>query len=351
MRHPSTFVPIIASIVAFVLVLLALIAGSSSGFMESYDIITFNTSLLGQNLITQQVSGDQPGSRSDELCEKLGFLSDACKDAAGAVGDAKDDVLNTLGDMGNDIADQLAEKLGIHEFYSLHARTVCEGEYSPNPTAKGADRSVAKCIKTFPNGFNVSDILDKELRLGPFQLTLQDIGFDDQVQSAFDTLNRVIKAFAIILIVDVALTGLVMLASLLAIFFLNSKERPTPIINAVLSSIAFFLVLVTGILATVGSRIGASKANEYGKDIGLSAKAGTNYTILIWVAVGFSLITFVGWVFQALRYRNGKTMGRRHGHHMGRHHKGVRDSEESGANSERPVWNRGMREVQFPRTR
>lgn len=349
MRHPSTFVPIIASIVAFVLVLLALIAGSSSGFIESYDIITFNTSLLGQNLITQQFSGDKSGSSADGLCEKLGFLSEACKDAAGAVGDAKDDVLNTLGDIGNDIADQLAEKLGIHEFYSLHARTVCEGEYSPNPTAKGADRSVVKCIKTFPNGFNVSDILDKELRVGPFQLTLEDIGFDDEVQSAFDTLNRVIKAFAIILIVDVALTGLSMLASLLAIFFLNSKERPTLVINAILSSIAFFLVLVTGILATAGSRIAASKANKYGEDIGLSAKEGTNYTILIWVAVGLSLITFVGWVFQVLRYRNGKTMGRRH--HMGKN-KAVRDSEESaGANSDRPVWDRGMREVQFSRTR
>ncbi|MCV5163718.1 SUR7/PalI family protein, partial [Escherichia coli] len=93
-----------------------------------------------------------------------------------------------------------------------------------------------------------------------FKLTLEDIGFNDEVQSALDTLNRVIKAFAIILIVDVVLTGLSMLASLLAIFFLGCKERPTLIINAVLSSIAFILVLITGILATVGSRIAASKA-------------------------------------------------------------------------------------------
>lgn len=144
-----------------------------------------------------------------------------------------------------------------------------------------------------------------------------------------------------------------MLASLLAIFFLNSgKERATLVTNATLSSIAFLLVLITGILATVGSRIAASKANKYGEDIGFSAKAGTKYTILIWVAVGFSLITFVGWVFQALRYRNGKTMG--HGRHAARS-KGysMRDSEESaGANSERPVWNnRGMQEVRFLRTR
>ncbi|KAK1778006.1 actin cortical patch SUR7/pH-response regulator pali [Copromyces sp. CBS 386.78] len=351
MRHPSTFVPIIASIVAFVLVLLALVAGSSKGFMESYDIVTFNTSTLGQNLINEQLSGDQSGSSADGVCEKLGFLSKACEDATGAVEDAKDDLLNTLGDIENDIANQLAEKLGIHEFYSLHATTVCEGEYSPSPTAKGAGRSVAKCIKTFPNGFNVSDILDKELRVGPFKLTLEDIGFNDEVQSAFDTLNRVIKAFAIILIVDVALTGLAMLASLLAIFLLGSKEQLTLITNAILSSIAFFLVLITGILATVGSRIAASKANKYGEDIGLSAKVGTKYTILIWVAVGFSLITFVGWVFQALRYRNGKTMGRRH--HGARDKGYTRDSEESAAaHSDRPVWNkRGMREVQFARTR
>lgn len=203
-------------------------------------------------------------------------------------------------------------------------------------------------------GFNVSDILDKELRVGPFKLTLEDIGFNDEVQSAFDTLNRVIKAFAIILIVDVALTGLCMLTSLLAIFLLGNKERPTLITNAILSSIAFLLVLITGILATVGSRIAASKANKYGEDIGLSAKAGTKYTILIWVAVGFSLITFVGWVFQALRYRNGKTMGHsRHAHGQhGPRSKGIRDSEESAANSERPVWNNGgMQEVQFSRTR
>ncbi|EAA35552.2 hypothetical protein GE21DRAFT_1833 [Neurospora crassa] len=351
MRHPSTLVPIIASIAAFVLVLLALVAGSSKGFMESYDVVTFNTSTLGQNLVYNQLSDNQPGSEADGVCEKLGFLSKACEDATGAVGDAKDDLVNALGDIENDIADQLAEKLGIHEFYSLHARTVCEGEYSPSPTAKGAGRTVANCIKTFPSGFNVSDILDKELRVGPFKLTLEDIGFNDEVQSALDTLNRVIRAFAIILIVDVILTGLSMLASLLAIFFLGNKERPTLIINAVLSSIAFILVLITGILATVGSRIAASKANKYGKDIGLSAKAGTKYTILIWVAVGFSLLTVVGWVFQALRYRNGKTMG--HRHHGARNKEGYRDSEESAmAHSDRPVWNgRGMREVQFARTR
>ena len=50
MKQLPLIVPIVTSIAAFVLVLLALLAGTRPGFMESYDIVTVCLTLVQAHL-------------------------------------------------------------------------------------------------------------------------------------------------------------------------------------------------------------------------------------------------------------------------------------------------------------
>lgn len=198
-----------------------------------------------------------------------------------------------------------------------------------------------------PSGFNISEIIDKELRLGPLQLTLADIGFTEDIQNTMDMINKILKAFAIILIVTTVLTGISFLASLISLGLITRRERGVLLTNVVLSGIAMGMLIISGLLVTIGAHIGADKANEMGADIGLSAKPGTNYTIITWVAVGLMIITFIFWLRQWLKFKNGKhsIAGSRKTYPK----RDPRDSVESGYTDSRGTYN--MNGVRFSRSR
>ena len=48
-------------------------------------------------------------------------------------------------DIRDDVADKLAEKLGIHQWYSLHMTDMCMGTYTPKPTDEDAKKNVSSC--------------------------------------------------------------------------------------------------------------------------------------------------------------------------------------------------------------
>lgn len=331
MKQLPIGIPIVTSLAAFILVLLALLAGSRPGFMEDYDLVAFNTSGLGKNLIDLD-SDKKPTPTSDSSrCDKLsGFLGKACSSAGAVIDDVKDDVEDTLNDIGNRVADHLADRLGIAEFYSLHALTICEGEFKPNATARGADRNVTECHKGFTKGYNVSAFLDHSLRVGPFKVSLLDLGFTEDIQNAIDTLNTVLKAFTALLIIGVGFTGLSLLGSVLALFLIPRRERPVLFANTVLAGAALAFLVLSGLLGTVGASIAEDKINDLGADIGLAASMGKGYIILTWVAVGLMLLAFGYWLWQFLRFKNGRRMAVRN-------QKYPRDSEESGGMREKPA--------------
>jgi hypothetical protein len=68
------------------------------------------------------------------------------------VGAAETKVAGVLAGVEDDIADKLAAKLGIKQFYSLHVMDSCEGDFSPNATAKNAGYNVSSCTKPLKTG-------------------------------------------------------------------------------------------------------------------------------------------------------------------------------------------------------
>ncbi|KAM7188455.1 Actin cortical patch SUR7/pH-response regulator PalI [Naviculisporaceae sp. PSN 640] len=345
MKRLPIAIPILASLASFILVLLALLAGSKPGHMEDYDILTFNTSALGKNLLSNMLDDDdeptptQP-AEDDSICDDLpSFLGKPCGSVTSAAASLQSEIIDKIDDINNEIADRLADRLGIHEFYSLHVLTICDGEFEPNATAPEAGKNVTSCKNGLDGGYNISSTLDKELTAGPFHITLRDLGMSDKLQGVIDDLNTVTKAIAILFIVTTALVGLSLLTSLLAIFLIpGRRENAARITNLVISTLAALLLLVTSILVTVATSKAVEKVNDMGEDIGLSARRGTKYLAITWAATGvFLLFAFGFWAVQTWRWRKG---GAKRGFPKGGKswyggEKGVRGSEETGGTGRR----------------
>lgn len=152
-------IPLIFSMVSFVLTMLCLFAGSKKGFMEDYHVIVFNTSTLGQNFVKSLADGDSSSSATTASATATstsssggilgggigGIISTIEASATAVVGSIESEAASILNDIGNDIADKLSDELGIDQFYAIHVMDLCQGDYNPNATASNPSYNVTNC--------------------------------------------------------------------------------------------------------------------------------------------------------------------------------------------------------------
>lgn len=165
--QPLAAIPLACSIVTFVLGMLCLFAGHKPGFMEDYHIVTvsplsplslqdyrkltlpsqLNTSDVGANLIPTSTSDIIPSSASSAISGVISGLSGLIPRAPEPLPEPGlgDDIENALGALTDDVTDAITRELGIKQWYSLHLMDMCEGDYKPNATAKGAAKNVSRC--------------------------------------------------------------------------------------------------------------------------------------------------------------------------------------------------------------
>ncbi|KAH0433235.1 SUR7 protein [Colletotrichum camelliae] len=290
--HFTAIVPLVLSIVAFVLSFLALFAGQKEGFMEDYDVIRLNTSGLGQNVldVSSDSSGDD-GSTWDRL--------------VGIVRNKTSDIIN---DIGNDIADRLADELGISHWYSLHLMDVCQGDFAPNVTAPNVWLNVSACTQPKPGpNVNLTKMLDQELSVGPLRLSLADLDWPDTIEDALDKVNKALLAIFVLYVLGIGFSGLAILGSFAA-FFLGPAKRVT-IPNFTFAILAAIVLFAGSLVTTIGAKKGAEQLNDVGEDVGLSAEAGQNFMIISWVAFAVMAASAVYWVSQCCVARRSTKRG------------------------------------------
>ncbi|KUI73509.1 hypothetical protein VM1G_09089 [Cytospora mali] len=321
-------IPLVLSIAAFALALVALLAGKDPGMMEDYHIIVFNTSTLGHNYISS-LSGDSSSSSTTTTATPTstsdgggigGFFSSLKASATAIVGSVESEAASILNDIGNDVADKLADELGIEQFYSLHVMDTCEGNYAPNATTSGAWANVTNC--TTPMDFssmNISAMLDKELSIGPFNLSLSDLGITDDLQSKLNDLPKLFEALAAMYILSVAFSGLAILGSAAGLFYVSSTGRKVIIANFVIASLAMLFLLVGSLLTTVGGSEAKKEIKKKGgDDIGLVMNLGKKFEAITWAAFAMMLLATFYWVYEFIvatraRRRGVGAYGRRRG--------------------------------------
>lgn len=146
---------------------------------------------------------------------------------------------------------------------------------------------------TFLERFNLTELLDHQLEVGPFQLSLTDINWPDDIQDAIDMLNSALLALFVLYVLGVGFSGLAMLGSLAA-FFLFSR-RGVNAANLGLASLAALCLTVGSILVTVAGDKGVDKINDVGDDVGISASLGTKFLALTWASSGFMIAATSYW--------------------------------------------------------
>ncbi|KUI60919.1 hypothetical protein VP1G_08116 [Cytospora mali] len=344
--YPIPGVSVLFAIISFVLVMLTIFAGNKPGFMEDYHVLYFNTSTLGENLIPSlkvrapmpeptappsllnrfhaapnekrlDVGGALKGAGSGlgditsvggDITSEGGNYATAATSLAKSVATTAESVatsvageaLDKLSDIENDIANQLAKKLGIKEFYSIHLIDLCYGDFKPNATDPDANFNVTNCTTPFDYGLlNISALLDHELKVGPFSLNLADLGLTTDIQDKINDIPKIIKVLVSMYIIAAVCIGLGLVASIGAVLIMpNPSAQMIIIINLGLAGLAVLFLLIGNVLTTYGGKEIVKVVTKDGEKFGLSAEKGIKFLAITWATFGLMLLTVFYWGYE-----------------------------------------------------
>ncbi|KAH6884983.1 actin cortical patch SUR7/pH-response regulator pali [Thelonectria olida] len=285
----SAFLPLVLSLVAFILNIVALSAGHQKGVLEEYAIARVNTSMLGHDLLQTHQSANDNEDDNDSFLNKVTNKWD----------EAADDTKNSIGDITNDIADKMANALGISEWYSAHITDACRGSFKPNSTAPGATLNVTACTKSPLSRFDLSGMLDSELSASPLGFTLSDLHWPTEINKAIDSLNHALLGLFVLFIFII---GFSILEFLGCVDFLLTKRSNLICINLWVALLGFLCIFISSIIVTAAAHKGVEQINSFGKGIDISANLGSKFLHLIWISTVLMGSTVVYWAV-SLRFK------------------------------------------------
>ncbi|KAH9878950.1 hypothetical protein J1614_002385 [Plenodomus biglobosus] len=287
----TALIPAVCCIAALILSFLCLFAGHKSGFMEGYDLMTLNTSALGENLLNSSRSSDNP-------------------------------VTNLLNDLSNDISSEInerigdvAERLGIEDFYSAHMLNYCYGQYTPaeaaNATVSEDDisKNLTGCSQSqamykFDPTRIVEDALNQTTGT---EVTLDDLNWPADIQTGIRALNALMAAMFVLYVIAICLIFVALLAALFAVI---TSGRLSACLNFLIATLAFVAIGIASALVTAVMVKATEIINQYGNDVGIQANRGNKFLALTWAATGLMLVVLLAWIVEfCIGRRNGTKRG------------------------------------------
>ncbi|CAD6499974.1 BgTH12-04079 [Blumeria graminis f. sp. triticale] len=269
-------VPLLCTIAGLVLSFLCIFAGSKPGFMDDYNLVTLNTSTLGHNLI--------PNTKTPAVVNNLfPFIPQNINGAT-----------NQLNDIIGDVVDELAHDLGINQWYGWHAMNFCEGNYKPSPKARPVMYQVVECSNpTSGFHFNIADVLDQQLGMGPLRISLKDLHWPDEIQKVIDQLSTALQAAVALYSISIAATGILIFTSLITLFV--SSATLLIMANLLLAGVSFLALFIASIIISVINSRTMKVVQEKGNMIGVYAYKGQKYLALTWCTMAVMLLAFLSW--------------------------------------------------------
>ncbi|KAI1461567.1 hypothetical protein F4805DRAFT_237903 [Annulohypoxylon moriforme] len=298
-RPLAVIVPLILSIAGFVLAMLALFAGSGpqQQALEDYHLIAINMSDFGHDLIPSSTSsGSQPTSTSSIWDDIEGAITDELNDIVG------------------DIADELSQKLGISQWYSLHVMTACEGNFAPNATSQGAWYNTTNCTAQSPGvHFNLTSLLQKELDTGPLNLNASTIPIPTKIQEAVDYLNSFLLATFVLYVLGAGFAALSFLSCIAVLTLTLRRRNPLTsgiaIANIALTALSTLALALASAITTAIAKKGVSEINDAGDEVGISAVEGKKLMVVSWVSFAVMFVATAFWSLACWMPRRGRRRG------------------------------------------
>ncbi|CAO2656636.1 Nn.00g054390.m01.CDS01 [Neocucurbitaria sp. VM-36] len=284
--RPTALIPVLCCTAALILSFLCLFAGHKKGFMENYHLITLNTSAIGETLL------DGSSSSDNTLTNLLNEIPDEISDSI------------------NDRIGEVAERLGIEDWYSAHMLNYCYGQYTPaeaaNETVSESDisKNATGCSKSQAMyKFDPTQILEEALnKTTGVDVTLQDLEWPEDIQNGIAALNALMAAMFVLYIIAICLIFVALVA---AVFAILASGRLSACLNFLVATLAFLAIGLASALVTAVIVKGSDIINKYGNDIGVEAKWGSKFLALTWAATGVMLVALLAWIVEFC-------IGRRH---------------------------------------
>ncbi|MCJ1393061.1 hypothetical protein MMC18_005933 [Xylographa bjoerkii] len=269
MRIVAIF-PLLCAFVAFVLSLLCIFASSKTGYLENADILTLNTSMLGEfSVNTSSTSGGSSWLSSIE-------------------GDIQGDI--------NGLINDVAKSLNIHDFYSAHLLDYCEGYYTPSPLSNATSqpsKNVTSCSNhTAFFTFDPTAILQNELKPGT---NLSELKWPSTIEDAIVAIETASKVMFVLYCIGVGFAGLAFIGAFVG--FLEAG-RLSAAFNVMLDLMAFLSLGIASAIVTATSTKVVNTINQYGSDIGIAAYQGSTFLGMTWAATVLMLVAAVGWLIE-----------------------------------------------------
>ncbi|KAI4282344.1 MAG: hypothetical protein L6R38_003024 [Xanthoria sp. 2 TBL-2021] len=276
MRLTALF-PLLCTLVAFILSLLCIFAGSKRGYIEHADIFTLNTSMLGRTTL------DTSKSSSSLL----------------------NSIENSIKGEVNDLIADVAKALNIHDFYSAHLLNYCEGYFTPGPLANKTvdpDKNVTQCSnQTALFHFDPTAAIQKELKPG---ISLADLRWPSAIKDAVHAVEIASKAMFVLYCVGAAATGPALAGAFLGVL---SDGRAAPLINNALASLALLALGIASAIASVIMSKVVHEINQHGNDVGISASKGKTFLGMTWAATVLMAFAAVAWIYEFVAHRRRQT--------------------------------------------
>ncbi|KAF2270368.1 hypothetical protein CC78DRAFT_506893 [Lojkania enalia] len=280
--RPTAVIPALCCAVALVLSFLCLFAGHKKGFMEDYHMLTLNTSQLGTNLLNSSILDSLP-------------LPDDVRNVF-------DTVQDQFGDEVNDVVLQVADSLGVADFYSAHLLDYCWGDYVPTPlpnatvSSDAIHKNLTACSPAKAMFyFNPNEIIERTLNESGVDVTLDDLQWPDDIQTGIDALRIIQRTAFVLYCIAIALIGISLLVSAAALF---TSGRLSACLNVMVSVLAFLAIGLASALVTAVIVKGGDLINEYGDEIGLEAHKGSKFMAITWGATAAMLVALVDWCLE-----------------------------------------------------
>ncbi|KAH5343764.1 hypothetical protein HBI48_213120 [Parastagonospora nodorum] len=277
----TALVPVLCCIVALILSFLCLFAGHKQSFMEDYHLLTLNTSLLGETLLSES----RPTDTSNPLTNLLNSIP------------------NEISSAINDRIGEITARLGIEDFYSAHMLDYCYGQYTPLEVANAtiSDDDISKNVTGCSQSqamykFDPTRIVEEALnRTTGQRVTLQDLKWPQDIEDGVKALNALMAAMFVLYVIAICLIFVAFVAALFAVI---ASGRLSACLNFLMALLAFITIGLASALVTAVMVKATDLINQYGNDIGVEASKGNKFLALTWAATGVMFVVVLAWVVE-----------------------------------------------------
>lgn len=146
---------------------------------------------------------------------------------------------------------------------------------------------------------DLSTVLDQQLSIGPFNISLSDLGFTQKLEAKLSKLPTIFEALAAIYTVSAIFAALTLLTSLASLFLLPGQGRKLLLADVVLAFFAVLFIFVGSLMYTIGAKAVVKKIQGLGAgDIGLDVEVGTKFEALTWASFALMFLAMVYWVYE-----------------------------------------------------